>query len=113
MATKKKNPLDHNQKWALLFCGPNILFFLVFFLVPAVIGFYYSLTNYNGLFRMDFVGLANYKELFSDKEFLLVFLNTLKYVLVSVPIGYIASLGLALLLVDENIKGNGLTRVLV
>lgn len=113
MATKKKNSLDHNQKWALLFCGPNILFFLVFFLVPAVIGFYYSLTNYNGLFRMDFVGFENYKELFGDKEFLLVFLNTLKYVVVSVPIGYAASLGLALLLVDENIKGNGLTRVLV
>ncbi len=113
MTKVRRNSLDKNQKWALLFCAPNILFFIVFFLGPAIIGIYYSFTNYNGLFRMDFIGLQNYKDLFHDNEFILVFLNTVKYVIVSVPIGYFAAILLALLLVDDNIKCNSLTRVLV
>jgi alpha-1,4-digalacturonate transport system permease protein len=112
-AREKRNPLDHNQKWALFFCAPNMLFFLVFFVVPASIGLWYSFTNYNGLKRMDYVGLANYANLLHDSEFWMVLGNTVKYVLVSVPIGYVVSLLLALLLSDETIKGNSFTRVLV
>ena len=62
---------------------------------------------------MDFIGVQNYKELLNDNEFILVFLNTLKYVLVNVPIGYVTALGLALLLVDDKVKGNSITRILV
>ena len=36
---------DYRQKWAFLFCLPNMLFFLVFFVAPAIVGIWYSLTN--------------------------------------------------------------------
>lgn len=110
---KRKKSLDNNQGWALLFCTPNILFFIVFFVIPAVVGFYYSLTNYNGLKRMDFVGLQNYITLFKDKEFYMVLLNTIKYALIIVPLNYFASMLLALFLNDESIKGNTITRILI
>lgn len=113
MSRKKKNPLDHNQGWALLFCGPNIIFFIIFFLWPAFIGLYYSFTNYDGWRNMDFVGLQNYINLFQDKQFYTVFLNTVLYVVVSVPLGMIVALFLALLVNDDKIKGNAITRVLV
>ena len=113
MSKKKKNPLDRNQGWALLFCAPNIIFFIIFFLWPAVIGLYYSFTNYDGWRNMDFIGLKNYIDLFHDSQFYSVFWNTVLYAIVSVPLGMIVSLFLALLLNDEKIKGNAITRVLV
>lgn len=104
---------DKRQIWAFLFCAPNILFFLVFFCAPAIVGFYYSLTNYNGLKRMDFVGLENYITLFADKEFYAVLWNTIMYTVVSVPVGYVVALGIALFLASEKIRGNQLLRVCV
>lgn len=76
-------------------------------------GMYYSLTNYNGLSRMDFIGFSNFTRLFKDFESYLVLLNTTKFTLLNVPIGYFVALGLALLLADDKTKGNSITRILV
>lgn len=104
---------DYRQKWAFLFCLPNILFFLVFFVAPAVVGIWYSFTNYNGLKKMDFVGIQNYMTLFQDAEFYKVLFNTAKFVLVFVPLGYAVALGLAILLSADTMKGSTVLRVLV
>ena len=110
---KYKNNLDTKQKWAFLFCAPNIVFFLIFFVVPATLGISYSFTNYNGLSRMDFVGFSNYIKLFEDLEFYKILFNTIKFTLVSVPLGYFTALFLALLLNNEKMKGNSLMRILI
>lgn len=104
---------DYRQRWAIAFCLPNILFFLVFFVAPAVVGIWYSLTNFNGLKKMDFIGLENYVNLLKDPEFYKILWNTVKYTLVSVPLGYAVSLGLGLLLSSEKMKGIGLFRILI
>ena len=104
---------DYRQKWAFLFCLPNMLFFLVFFVAPAIVGIWYSLTNYNGLKRMDFIGLENYIELFKDPEFYKILLNTAKFVLVYVPLGYVAALGMAMILVSDTMKGSTILRILI
>ncbi|MGH4037602.1 MAG: carbohydrate ABC transporter permease [Sphaerochaeta sp.] len=110
---RKSKITDTKQKWAIFFCLPNILFFIVFFIVPATLGISYSLTNYNGLSRMDFVGLANYAKLFHDQEFYKVLLNTIKFTVVSVPIAYIVSMLLALLLSDTMVKGTTAMRIFI
>ena len=92
---------------------PNILFFLVFFAAPAIVGIWYSLTNFNGLKKMDFIGLENYINLFKDVEFYKVLWNTIKYTIISVPLSYVTALGLGLLLSSEKMKGIGLFRVLI
>ncbi|MDO4295337.1 MAG: sugar ABC transporter permease [bacterium] len=104
---------DYRQKWALLFCLPNIVFFLVFFIAPAIVGIWYSFTNYNGLKKMDFIGLENYITLFQDKEFYKILLNTAKFALVSVPVSYCVSLGLGLLLASDKMKGSTILRILI
>lgn len=110
---KRPKKKDYRQKWAFFFCLPNILFFLVFFVAPAIVGVWYSLTNFNGLKKMDFVGLENYITLFQDKEFYKILWNTLKYTLISVPVGYAVALGLGMLLSSEKMKGIGIFRVVI
>ena len=113
MKSKSKPGASRYRMWSFLFCAPNIILFIVFFLIPAVIGVWYSFTNYNGLSRLEFIGLQNYDRLFHDVEFYSVLLNTIKYTVVSVPLCYVVSLGLALLLANDRIRGNAITRILV
>lgn len=59
--------------WRKAFTGyafilPALLLYLFFFIYPFVISFYYSLTDWNGAQPVkNFVGLANYQALFTDK----------------------------------------------
>src|SRR5436305_10701493 len=55
----------------LSFGAPGVLVYACFVLAPIVISVGYSLTNYNPFNPPTrFVGLANYRLLFSDDEFL-------------------------------------------
>lgn len=84
-----------------LFLTPNLIIFSVFIILPAFIGIYYSFTNM-GLFtfgKPDFIGFANYVKLFNDKDFIAALLNTIKLVVVTVPIIFFSSLLLAMLLI--------------
>lgn len=111
MRIKKK--LNDYQLWAFIFVVPMILFFIIFFLIPAVVGLYFSFTNYNGINKMDFIGLENYKEIFSDFEYLKDIGRTAVFCVIEVPLGYIISLGLAMLMTAKRLKGKTLFRVIV
>lgn len=53
-----------------LYVLPSTLLYTLFTIVPMVIGFYYSFTNWNGISRQyKFVGLQNYLKIFSDRRF--------------------------------------------
>lgn len=53
--------------WAFLF--PALLAIVTVILIPLLYGIYTSFTNSDG-FNMDFVGLENYKRLFTDQQFI-------------------------------------------
>ncbi|WP_265457976.1 carbohydrate ABC transporter permease [Enterococcus sp. HY326] len=60
-----------NRYWAVIFVAIPIILQIVFFYFPMVQGAFYSLTNWTGLtYNFDFVGLNNYKILFSDPKFI-------------------------------------------
>ncbi len=109
----KERSLNKYQGWALLFTLPCIIFFFIFFVFPAVIGVQYSFTNYNGIKRMDFIGLENYITLLTDAEFYRTVLRTAKYVIIQVPLGFAVSLGIAMLLTSDMVKGKSIVRTLV
>lgn len=48
---------------------PGIITFLVAVLAPIVVGFFYSLTDFNGISSTNFVGLENYLTLLKDPIF--------------------------------------------
>jgi len=69
----------------LLFILPAFLVYSLFLLGPVVGSFFYSLTNWNGFYKtMDFVGLKNFINLFSDGIFTKAVRNTMIFTLVVV-----------------------------
>lgn len=89
-----------------------MILFVIFFLVPAILGFYYSLTDYKGFSTANFVGFANYAELFQDASFYKALLRTFRYTICLVPLIYIVSLGIALLLNSKYVKGKFLAKII-
>ncbi|WP_235505520.1 carbohydrate ABC transporter permease [Enterococcus sp. RIT-PI-f] len=102
----------NKHKWPLLFTGTSIILFILFFLIPAVLGLYYSLTDYKGFAEAQFIGLANYQELFRDDSFYKALFRTFRYVIVLVPSIYVISLAIALMLNSTFAKGRFLAKII-
>lgn len=89
----------------LLFASPWIIGFLVFTLYPLIASLYYSFCAYSGLNRPVWIGLENYRTLFTDEPLFVKSLwNTMYMVVVGLPLNLIASLGLAMLL-NQAVRG--------
>ena len=55
---------------SLILCGPAVALYGGFIVVPAILGFAYSLTDWTGWTRSpNFIGLENFRELWSDAFF--------------------------------------------
>ena len=72
---KKKKKLDN---YGYLFILPFLIIFIVFSIYPIIRTLYLSFTDFNGFTDPQFVGIDNYKRLFSDSIFWTAFGNTLK-----------------------------------
>lgn len=76
------------------------------FLIYYSIGFtgYASLTDWNGLKRMNFIGLGNYTELFHDRTFWVALKNTLVFMVATVFIQAVLGL-LVAVIAKERLRG--------
>lgn len=90
---------------AFAFFLPFLAGYVLFKLVPLVFGVFLSFTNMNLAKRdFSFVGLDNYAAILTDPanmhhiSFFQGFFNTLLFVVISVPVLLVVSLGLALLI---------------
>lgn len=80
---------------AYLFIAPALLIILVFVIVPLVSSFVISLTNMDIFMRnIEFIGFSNFKKSLEEERVWNAFVNTFKYVVLSVPI----QIGLSLVL---------------
>lgn len=94
----------------VVFVLPAFIVYAVFKLWPSIIGLYYGMTNWNGLKKTyDFVGLANYIEVFQDTYFLDSIWFTFKYVIVMVLVANLIALTLAVL-IESRRRAKGLLR---
>ena len=66
-----------------LLAFPALAGFLVFYFVPFLITVWYSVSF--GIGRREFVGLDNFRDLYTNEMFLLAVKNTLRYMAVTVP----------------------------
>ena len=79
--------LNRPEKTAYLFILPSMLILLVFTIIPVISAVGISLFNMNMFFKdTAFVGLANDKKAFADPWVWNSFGNTLKFVLMEVPL---------------------------
>ena len=83
----------------------------VFTLYPVIASLYYSFCDYSILQRPVWIGMENYRQLAGDEVFRVALRNTLFYAAVSVPLGVVVSLALALLLNCE-VRGRAVFRTL-
>ena len=84
----KKNLKDSRASYAMM--APYLLIFLTFTIIPVVVGFALSFTNYDMLQSPKFVGLDNYVNLFLyDEVFIIALKNTLILAVITGPVSYI------------------------
>jgi multiple sugar transport system permease protein len=96
-----------------IFTGPWILGFLTLTAFPLGYAFWLSLTNTDGLSpNARFVGLDNYREVFSDPETMASLSHTGVFTAITVPLTIAAGLLLAVL-VNQPIRARGLFRTLL
>lgn len=76
---------------------PFMALFAMFFLFPIASGLYYSFFDWNAVKAPTFVGLDNYQRILGSRSFEKAAWNLATYVIITVPLGIGAALGLALL----------------
>lgn len=80
-----------------LMIAPFMVLFAVFFLYPILSGLYYSFHDWNGVKAPEFVGAANYTKILASRDFSRAMGNLAAYIVITVPLGILVALGLALL----------------
>lgn len=81
--------------WVWGFLAVPVVFYSVIRFYPTLDAFYLSLTNWDFLSDPEYVGLANYRELWASEEFWQVFRNTFKYLLFGMPISLLLAFVIA------------------
>jgi multiple sugar transport system permease protein len=101
------------RKWiGYAFISPWLIGYLLFTAYPFVSSAYLSLTRYNIVQSPHWVGFANYHALLTQDPLFWKSLGvTLKFAALSVPLGIVAGVGLALLL-NLKIRGMGVYRTI-
>jgi multiple sugar transport system permease protein len=94
---------------AYLFLAPSAIPLLGFVVLPMFRAAWASLHTWNLISPMEWTGLSNYQELFTDTDTLRVFGNTLFYVAGTLPLTFIGGLALALGL-NRAFRGRNLLR---
>jgi raffinose/stachyose/melibiose transport system permease protein len=95
--TRAQAVLTTYPNWFYLPAG---LVFGVFFLVPTVLAFYFSLTRWS-LFDATFIGLDNYAAFLSDPQLVTGLRNTIIYAVLTSGLKVIIALPLAILLTSS------------
>ena len=79
---------------------PVVLILAVFRVYPIAMALWRSFTNWDGLYRSDWIGLRNYVRFVTDGSFWMILRNTL-FLLINVPLQVFIGLVVALLLYER------------
>lgn len=108
---------SNTHSWAVMrayphwFYIPAAIVFGLFFIVPTVLAFYFSLTRWT-LFEATYIGLDNYVAFLGDSQLMLGLRNTIIYAVLTSGLKVAIALPLAVLL-TSNIRLKGLFRGII
>ncbi len=110
--------------WGLIFISPWILGLIIFTVGPILASLYWSFTDFNIIASPSWIGIDNYVKALNlnkvvpfwssiegDRLFYKAMANTLIFAGITVPIGTVSSLLLAILL-DQGLRGTYLFRTI-
>jgi cellobiose transport system permease protein len=87
-----------------LFVSPFFILFAIFGLYPILFSLYLSLVKWDGLTVPHFVGLANFRKLFTDPAFFRAVWNTVVIGVIYIPPMFIGAFLLAVLLNQQALR---------
>lgn len=89
-----------NQTYPFYFVGGALFLYLLFFVLPSVMGFFYAFTDWNSFSSdVNFVGLENFATIFSSGQGYLRYIsNTILFTLATIVTKTVIALSLAVLL---------------
>ncbi len=89
-----------NKVYPFYFVLGALILYLLFFVLPTFMGFFYALTDWNSYSSdLNYVGLANFKLIFSSNQGYLHYIsNTIIFTITTIIIKTVIALGLAILL---------------
>ncbi|OXS56919.1 hypothetical protein B1A99_18840 [Cohnella sp. CIP 111063] len=94
-----------NLKTFLLFLAPALLLYSLFYAGPIISGLYYGFTDWKGIsFSANWIGLDNFKNVFSDPLFATALRNMFILAVVVIAVQHAISIFLAVLL-DQKLRG--------
>jgi len=84
--------------WIIIFIGPAVGMFLLMYIWPLILAVFSSFTRWNGFTAMKFIGVANYVDLISDRNFTAAITNTLVWALLGTLVHVPWGVAIALIL---------------
>ncbi len=96
----------------LSFITPNFIGFFVLNLIPILFALLLCFNRWDGFNPMEFVGLDNFRYIFTHKVFQQAVVKTVIFTVCSVVITMLLSLGLAVL-INQKLKGIGIFRTAI
>ena len=89
-----------NNYLYLIFIGPALFFYTMFWIIPTVVAIGISFTRWNGISwaHIKWAGFSNYIKLFNDKFFYISLQNNLLFVICAVTIIFFTALTIALII---------------
>ena len=103
--------MKRREKAGFFFILPWLIGLIVFTAFPMIAAVYISMTDWDIVGNASFIGLGNYKMLFSSDEFIRSLWVTVRYAVIAVPLIIATSLTMAVL-VSKNRKGSSVFRVI-
>lgn len=95
-----------NERVGYLFILPSLLHLIAFLLIPLLFSLYLSFTDWRGtnFYDAPFIGLSNYEFMLGDRRWWNAMGNSAYFTALSVPLGMIISLGIALVM-NQKLRG--------
>lgn len=100
LAAPAASTVSASRLWALACSAPALALVAVFFLYPFAVIVYHAFTEWDGISPSHFTGLANFRDVLSDKVFWTGLRNNALFALV-VPVQVAVSLVIAVLLYER------------
>lgn len=91
--SRAKGRIDPTYYWMVV---PVLALFAFFITLPALVGVFFSLTNYAGYGDWKFIGLMNYVNIFKDPAVLQSYIFTFVFALTTTVVVNIVALAIAL-----------------
>lgn len=112
---RKDNKMCKKKIYKTYFTFPALFFYILLFIIPVILNFGYSFTNWNAIKMTGetakFIGLDNFIDIFRDRDLLMVIIRTLLFAAVTTVFKNVIGFLLALAL-NEGLKTKNILRAI-